>query len=153
MAMYSAVFSGVSVSAQQDLFSLASPSGSPVCIHGCVLSQTTAVGDANERDLLLQVKRGATTVGSGGSSVTPTDLGTAGLAYGGTVRANDTTQAAGGSVATLHSEGWNIRSTWPWIPTPECRIWVPAAGRLVVSLASTPAAAYTMTGTLYFEAV
>lgn len=153
MTMFSAVFSAVSISAQQDLFEVLAPSGNSVCIHGLYLSQVTAVGDANEKDLQILVKRGQTTTGSGGSTVTPVDIGCTAASFGGTVKANNTTKATSGTISTLHSEGWNIRGTYPLLATPETRLWIPAGVRATIELATTPASAYVTSGTLYLESV
>lgn len=153
MTMFSAVFSAVSVSAQQDLFEILAASASSTVIHALYLSQVTATGDAQEKDLQLLVKRGQTTTGSGGSAPTPVDIGATGYTYGGTVKANNTTKATAGTIQTVHTEGWNIRGTYPLLATPETRIWVPAGTRATIELATTPAATYVISGTLYLESV
>lgn len=152
--MYSLVFAGVSVSAQQDLFSFVAPGTGPICIHSLTLSQVTATGDASEKDLTLQIRNGASTVGSGGTIVTPNPTGLNGSAFPGSgARVNDTTVATGGTITTLYIEAWNIRSGFVYTPTPECRIWVPASARSTVTLTTTPASAYSMHGTLFVEAL
>lgn len=150
MAFFVATFTGVAVTAQQDLFEIVAPTAN-VCLHRCVFSQTTEVADAQEEQLQLLIKRGATTSGTGGTTLTPVDLGTGGATFGGTVEANNTTKATAGTILTMHSEAWNVRSAWDWLPTPENRIWVPASGRATIELATTPADSITMSGTLLFE--
>jgi hypothetical protein len=63
-AIYSVVFSGVSISAQQDLFEIAPASGKPCVLHSLYLSQQNRVGDASEAELTILIKRGATTTRS-----------------------------------------------------------------------------------------
>ncbi|GAA4226115.1 hypothetical protein GCM10022254_10040 [Actinomadura meridiana] len=149
--MYTAQFSGVAVSAQQDLFEVVAPSDAVVILHQLVVSQTTETGDAQEEGLLIQLKRGATTSGSSGASVTPVPLQAGFTAAGSTVEANNTTKASSGTIVTLHSEAWNVRAPFVWLPPPEARIVVSPSARLTVELGTTPNDSITMAGTLVFE--
>ena len=151
--MYTAQFSGVAVSAQQDLFELVAPSDAVVVIHQIVLAQSSETGDAQEEGLLVQLKRGATTSGSAGSSVTPVPLQAGFSAAGSTVEANNTTKASSGTIVTLHSEAWNIRAPFVWLPPPELRVVVSPGVRFTVELATTPNDSITMGGTVYFEEI
>lgn len=149
--MYTAQFSGVSVSAQQDFFELVAPSDAVVIVHQLVLSQSSEVGDAQEEGLLVQLKRGATTSGSGGTTVTPVPLQAGFSAAGSTCEANNTTKSKDGTIVTLHSEAWNVRAPFVWLPPPEGRIVLSPSARFAVELGTTPNDAITMSGTLYFE--
>lgn len=151
--MYSVVFSGVTVSAQQDLFEIAAPADAVVLIHNVVLSQSTEVGDAMEEGLSLLFKRGATTTGSGGTTSTPVPLETGSPAAGSICKVNNTAKATGGTIVTLHSENWYIRGPYPGLPTPEIRHVLSPGQRYTVELATTPGDAITMSGTLYFEEI
>jgi len=151
--MYTAVFSAVAVTAQQDFFEIAAPADAVVIIHQIILSQSTEVGDAMEEGLQILLKRGATTTGSGGSTVTPAPTEFGFPAAGSTVKANNTTKAATGTIVTLHGEAWNIRSPQPFLPTPECRLVLSPSQRFTVELATTPADSVTVTGTMYFEEI
>lgn len=153
MALYTAVFNAVAVTAQQDLFELNVPSASLVVVHCVELSQSTEVGDAAEEGVNLLFKRGATTSGSGGSTVTPAALESGSVAYGGTVEANNTTKATSGTIATLRADNWNIRAPYLWLPPPELRIPLAPSTRFTVELATTPADSITMSGTLWFESI
>jgi hypothetical protein len=153
MALYTAVFNAVAVTAQQDLFELNVPSTGMVFVHCLELSQSSEVGDAAEEDLNLVFKRGATTSGSGGSAVTPVALESGAVAYGGTVEANNTTKATSGTIATLRADNWNIRAPYLWLPPPELRIPLAPSARFTVELATTPADSITMSGTLWFESI
>lgn len=121
--MYAATFQGTLTTAggNADLFSIQPADDKPVKLRGFSLSQTSEVGDAAEEGLRITVKRlpATFTVGSGGSAVTPAPMDSADVAFGGTVRANDTTVATtSGSAVTLHEMGWNIRNApfeW-WAP-------------------------------------
>lgn len=154
MVMFSAQFNAVAVTAVQDLFSMVAPATTGICcVHRCLITQSSDFGDANEEAPIILIKRGATTVGSGGSSVTAADLGQTAATFGGTVRANDTTVATAGTITTLHAETWNIRGPFDYVPTPENRIWLGAGIRLVFGLATAPADSITVSGTLIFESL
>lgn len=151
--MYTAQFNGVSVAggAQQDLLEIVAPSDAVVVLHQLVLSQSSDVGDAAEEGLSILFKRGATTSGSGGTSVTPVPLETGSPAAGSTVEANNTSKASAGTIVTLHAENWNVRSPFVWLPPPECRIVLSPGQRMTVELGTNPADALTCSATLYFE--
>jgi len=151
--LYTVQFNGVAVTAQQDLFEVLAPTGQRVLIHALELSQTTEVGDAQEEDLLILIKRGQTTTGSGGSTYTavPVDANTS--AAGGTYKINNTTKASAGTIATVRPGAWNVRNEYLWLPTPEMRIVVNGGVRATVELAQTPADSITMNGCLWVEEV
>ena len=67
--IYTAQFNGVAVTAAQDLFELVAPATGIIRIHELDISQTSDVGDAQEELLLLTMKSGATSAGSGGSTL------------------------------------------------------------------------------------
>lgn len=152
--VYSAIFAGVAVTAQQDLFEVAPTTDAAVVIHAIYLSQSTEVGDAQEEGLSLLIKRGATVTGSGGTTPTPSAMGgNTAAAFGGTTKVNNTTKANTGTILTLHADNWNVRAPYLWIPTPDYRPVVPPSGRLTVELGTTPADSITMSGTIYFEEI
>lgn len=155
--MYTAQFNGVAVTAQQDLFELVAPADAVVIVHDIELSQTTEVGDAQEEQLSLLLKRGVGTVtsGSGGTAPTAQPVEDGAPAFGGTVEANNTTKMATGtgSIETLASTSWNVRSEKPKVWTPETRPVISPSNRLTVELATTPADSITMNGTITFEEV
>ncbi|SEG45077.1 hypothetical protein SAMN04489712_105285 [Thermomonospora echinospora] len=153
--MYTAVFTGVAVTAQQDLFELTAPSTRAVVIHQVVLSQSTEVGDAQEESLSVLLRRGssATTSGSGGGTATPARLQSGFAAAGSTVEINNTTKMSGGTITTVHSENWNVRAPLVILPPPELRIVLSPGERFTVELAATPADSFTVSGTLYFEEI
>lgn len=150
---YAVPFTGVAVSAQQDFFEIVAPSNAVIYVHNVVLSQSSEVGDAQEEGLSLLFKRGATTTGSGGTTVTPVPLETGFPASTATCKVNNTTKASGGTISTIHSENWYIRGPYPGLPTPEIRHLISPGQRYTVELATTPADALTVSGTLYFEQI
>ena len=152
--MYVGEFADVAVVAAQDLFSLLPAVDKPVKLHAVFLSQSTEVGDAAEESLTLKLQRGATTTGSGGSAVTAVPLISVNdAADAATVRANDTTEASSGTIVDLHSESWNIRTPFIWLPPPEHRPMVENAEFFAVVLITVPVDSITMSGTLIYEEV
>ncbi len=152
--IYSASFAAVEVSAAQDLFSLLVGADEPIHILGCVISQSSDVGDANAEGLLIEIIRGWGTVGSGGSAPAAIALSSKQGAATTTVRANDTTEASAGTDVLVHAEVWNIAVPWIYMPIPELRIRVDQADDLVsVSLITVPGDAITCSGTIYWEEI
>lgn len=155
--MFSARFEGVSVSVAQDVFSLGSPTSGVGLLHACFLGQDSDTGDAGEILEIVRIVTGNTTVGSGGSAPTavPLQLGDTPTV---TVRANDTTEVSAGSQVIKHSDVFNVRVGWQYIPTPETRIHFNEliAGTktyLAIQLPNVPASAITMSGTVIFEEI
>ncbi len=155
--LYSARFEAVAVSAAQDLFSLGSPTSGLAILHAIFLAQTSDVGDAAEIIEEVRIVTGNTTVGSGGSAPAAIPYQLADVPTV-TVRANDTTEVSAGAQVIKHSDAFNVRVGWQYIPTPETRImWNKLiAGTktfLGIQLPNAPASPITMTGTVIFEEV
>lgn len=152
--LYVVEFHNVSVSAQQDFFYVKPAADKMVTLEALYLSNvggTADAGDAQEEDLRVEIiKLPATvTVGSGGGSFTPTPQCINDAAAGFTARINDTTVATtSGTALNMHSDGWNVRVPYVWLPPPEHRFPVVNASAIVARLVSTPADAITMNGTL-----
>ena len=148
--IFTATVSATAVTAAQDVFSILAPDGKQVKIREVVLSQYTDFGDAAAEILSVLVVRGYTTVGSGGSAVTPVNLDPTGRRASATVRANDTTVATGGTAQILRATAWNIQSEWLYIPDQSERAILMPNQRLVVRI-TAPADSVTMNATLVFE--
>lgn len=152
---FSASFTGVAVTALQDFFSVAVGTEAPVTLIGCFISQISDVGDSAEEMLRIDIVRGNDTVGSGGSAATPRLLDGKGGAVVATVRTNDTTEASAGSEEIMHTEAFNIRVGWQYVPIPENRIRHDNGGGtnefICVRLLTVPDDELTMSGTLYWE--
>ena len=154
MTIYVNSFQAVSVSAQVDFFEIVAPATGVVVIHRCLITQSSDVGDAAEEGLLILLDRGNTTSGSGGTAITQAAgmaMEQAGPAFTGTVEYCNTTKATAGTVTNLHAEVWNVRTAWDFLPTPELRPVLSPSQRAVFELATTPADALTVSGTLVFE--
>lgn len=151
---YSVIFSGVSVSAAQDLVEAVAATGKPFILHEIVVGQTSDYGDAQAEGLRIDIKRatGSYTSGSGGSTATPAKHLTNDASAGPTPEINNTTQASAGSGAltTIRTDAFNVQSGYQYLPPPEQRILFLAAEACVISI-TAPADALTMSGTMVFE--
>jgi hypothetical protein len=150
--VYSVNFENVAVAAAQDFFEISPTDDKPVRLLGLFLSQSTETGDAAEEMMRVQVIRGHSTGGSGGSSQTPVPIDPADTAAGFAAKVNNTTIASAGTGLILHSEAFNVRSGLAMFWTPET---APKANQgnttIVVRLMAKPADSVTMGGTLYVE--
>lgn len=151
---YTVQFDNVSVSAIQDLFEITPADDKPVAIVGLFLSQTGVadVGDAAEELLPVQIIRGFTASGSGGSAPTPVALSPIDTAAGFTAEVNNTTVATTGTSVTLHSDNFNVRVGYQnWWPEDAAPAASQANTTIIVRLTRAPADAITLSGTLYVK--
>ena len=146
---YAASFTGVSVTAVQDLLELNASSTGAVVIHSIFIGQSSDAGDTEAEMLQIEISRSTGTSGSGGTTLTARALESGFAAFGGTVEANNTTQAT--TTTVLVSETFNIQAGWFYRPTPEEKIWLSPSGRVVIELPTAPTDAVTMSGTIVFE--
>ena len=151
--IYTAVFENVAVTAAQDLFEINAPSAKSVIIHYAIVGQTSDVGDAQDELIRLRWIEGYTTSGSGGTAPTAVPLDKGDSAFGGIVEVNNTTVANTGTAAIKHIGLWNVRTEWIYMPTPETRIRLAGAGRLVLNMPAAPADSLSMSGTVCFEEI
>ena len=147
--VYIAEVSAVAVSLIQDFWEINCPADAVLALVSCRISQYSDVGDAAAEILPVIISRPTGSAGSGGSGPTarPVHVGT--VAFGGTVEANNTTQA--GTTTEILSDSFNIRSGWLYQPSEKEMIWLSPSGILVVELPVAPADAITMQGTITFE--
>jgi hypothetical protein len=150
--IYTVSFAAVSLSAAQDLFEITPADDKPVEIVGLFLSQTGVadVGDAAEEMLRLEIIRGYTASGSGGSSPTPAPVKRIDAAAGFAAEVNNTTLANTGTAVIIHEDAFNVRAGyanwWPEGTEPDAS---QANTTIVVRLVAAPADAITVSGTLY----
>ncbi len=115
--------------------------------------QTTELGDAAEEILPLQLIRGYTSGGSGGSTVTPRPLKRNAQATPGmTAKVMNTTLATGGSSPhTLLTDGWNVRVPWVFHPVDEEEYpdATQADTTLVLRIPTAPIDSITMRGSVW----
>lgn len=149
--IYTVIFNAVAVTVATDLFQLTPADDRVVDIIGLFLFQTTDFGDAQDEGLGLQVIRGFTSTGSGGSTPTPRPVQRNGPAAGFAAQANNTTVATTGTTHTLWSDGFNVRGGY--------QLWVPEGVGLNATQADTtilvrmtaPADSITLNGTLVVQ--
>lgn len=129
--------------ANVDLCELNAAAGKPLVILGFDIGQTSDVGDAAEEIILLALKTGATTSGTGGSASTPVNTDTSGGAASMTAEQANTTKASGGTIVS-HGNGWhwNVRMPLQVRFTQEEQILLAASGRATLEL---PVAADSLT--------
>ncbi|MFI6496891.1 hypothetical protein [Nonomuraea typhae] len=128
--------------AQVDIFEILAAAGKPFELGGFELGQTSEIGDAQEEQLTLVLKlaTGSVTSGSGGGTSTFRPINPNDTSPGATIETGNTTKLATGSgtVVELARIPWNVRGSALYVPVPEYRHVVPADGRLVLELATTP---------------
>lgn len=155
--MYTVKFSGVAVTAAQDLFEVQSPTDAVTKVHEYKLYQTTDVGDAAEEILRLETVRGvgAVTSGSGGTTVTPQPVSDGDAAFGGVAEANNTTRmvVGTGTLESQQEDGWNVRQPHCHTYTPENRPEISPGNRWTLSLPAAPADSLTMGGEVTLEEI
>lgn len=146
--IYTAQFNGVAVTAQQDFFELVAGTNTPITIHEIFLSQSSDFGDAQEEGLIILLKQGSTTTGSGGSAPTkvPRDLDDSASAA--TVAANNTTRATAGTIVTHYAWVWNERMPLQILFTPETRPYIKGGRRCTIECSTAPADSITVSGTV-----
>jgi hypothetical protein len=149
--IYTTQFNGIAVTAQQDLFELVAGSGTDMLIHEVGFSNLTEVGDAQEENLLILLKQGSTTTGSGGTAPAKVPRDIDDSASAATVAANNTTKATGGTIVTHYAWNWNIRAPFQMIWTPETRPYLKVSRRMTFELATTPADSITMAGYVVWQ--
>lgn len=152
MAIFSAPFSAVAVSAAQDVWEIVAHANTRVAIREIRLGQYSDFGDAQAEILSVTIITGFTTTGSGGAAVTPVNLSrrTGGLSAVSTVARNNTTVAQDGTGTVVLADVFNVAAGWWYYPPEEERIIMEKSQRLVVRI-TAPADALTMNGTIIFE--
>jgi hypothetical protein len=159
--IYTAQFSAVAVTAGQDLFSLLAAATSRLRINRIEIGQYSDAGDAQSELLPIQLIRGATVAGSGGTLPTPRLPLFYGPAATAVARANDTTPASGGTPEILYSQVFNVQAGYVYSPnyletgvhSRDPRILVPVSTRFVVNLPTAPADSLTMSGFIEWEEI
>jgi hypothetical protein len=151
--MYTASFSGQAETAQVDLLEILVSSADVVIIHEIGISQLADVGDAAEEMLLLQLKSGQTTTGSGGNTTDIEKVEQGDPTSGTVVKDTNTTKATGGTIITHYDWYWNVRIPFQMVWTPETRPVLAPSRRATLELATTPADEITFGGYIVFEEI
>lgn len=117
---YAFTFTGA-LTAAADLFELTPADDKPVEIVSVNIGQTSDAGDAQDEMIGFDIIRGHTTSGSGGSAATPVPLDPADAAAGFSAEVGNTTVASAGTTTTLHSDAFNVRAGYTYIPPLDAR--------------------------------
>lgn len=145
---YSVIFNAVAVSAAQDLFEITPADDKPCEIVSLSIGQYSDAGDAASELLGIQIIRGFTASGSGGSSATPVPMNPNASAAGFTAEVNNTTAANTGTTTTVLSDAFNVQAGYSYIPPLDARPVVGQGNTTLVVRITAPADALTMNGTL-----
>lgn len=150
--LYSVSFSGVTISAVQDIFTIIPGSSKIVAIQSIALGQITQTTVGSLR-IRLRYVPATLTAGSGGSTPTPRPVVVGDAAATATAHANDTTQAtSSGTIVDIWNDQWSLLNGFLWANPIGARPPVGAPSTaFVLSLDSAPAAGIVANGTIMFE--
>lgn len=142
---YAVNFTPTALTASADLFELTPADDRPILIHGYRVWQTSDTGDAQEEVLTLNMVRGNTSSGTGGSAATPARKNRTDPTASFTAEVGNGTQASGGTTETPYSTGWNVRAPLEVVFTPEQRVRCDQGDTMIVlRLGSAPADSLTI---------
>jgi len=153
--VFTIAFTTVAIAAQQDIFSWKALTDSPLTLLAAFIGNVSIeadVGDTQEQAWGVEIVGGNTTIGSGGSNPTGRPVRSKDVTVLPTtnLRANDTTKVSAGTRVLLHPDGFNTRTGWQYVPTPECQfIFEAGDGFGAIQLTTTPGEAINMSGVVY----
>jgi hypothetical protein len=150
--IYRATAANTAQTASIDIFEINVAATKAVRLLEVHISQATEIGDAAEEMLLVSVKEGASSSGSGGATPTAVPKAKGDAAFAGTIETHNTTLSSTGTIVTHLAINWNIRVPLDLIFTPETVIELPPSARLVVTI-SAPADSTTFGGYIVFEEI
>jgi hypothetical protein len=145
---YAVTFNAVAATAAQDVFEITPADDKPCEIVSLSLGQYSDAGDSQAELLGIQIIRGFTASGSGGSSATPTPMSPNSTAAGFTAEVNNTTLANTGTTTTLLSDAFNVQAGYQYIPPLDARPMVGQGNTTLVVRITAPADSITLNGTL-----
>lgn len=154
--MYTVYGSTAGIAAAADLLEITPAADKPCVLHAIFMSNvggTSDAGDAQEELLQVGILIGESATNGGASSL-GTQVNRIGTVAGAFTARGCTTNTTVASSSVLHSEGWNVRVPYVYIPTPEMRpVFNSAAGslRLQFRLMQAPADALNIAYTAYIE--
>lgn len=152
--IFTAVIPFTAQTAQVDLLEAVANSAKPLVLLELHLSQSSEVSDAQEEQLVIHVKSGQTTSGSGGNaaaSANPTD--SAGSASSFQFETHNTTKASTGTIVTHLSQSWNVRGPLDLVFTELSQLIFAAGRRMTIELGTTPGDSITLGGWALFQEI
>lgn len=142
--IYTISFSGVTLSAVQDLIMVKAGASNPIALQSVTIGQVTGTSVANQR-IRIQMLPATVTNGSGGSAATISKWIASDAAASATGRTNDTVQATtGGTAIDIWDDQWNIVNGFLWMPPTPSRPPIAAVSAAFrVSLDTAPSSIVT----------
>jgi hypothetical protein len=158
MKVWSVVGSATAVTTNCDLVEIVPAANRPVIIYSVRVSQKNRSQDAQDAQQRIQLVRGNTTAGSGGSSATPAAVGSGadGATAGATCKVFNSTIASAGTAVVVVEDCFDVRAGWLYVPTPDERDEISVAtanNRLCVRLPDAPSASTTYSITVKFAEI
>lgn len=155
--VFTVPFAAVAITLAQDLFEILAPASSRLELCEVDIGQYSDAGDAQDELISIQILRGHTVTGSGGSAVTPVLYRPWSRASTVVAAVNNTTVATGGSPVIIHATSFNVRAGWFYrppvvAPRESERPFININERLVVRI-TAPADSITVNGTLKFKEI
>ena len=144
--VYSASFTEVAATAQQDLFQLEALTV-PLQLHAVYLSQSSDVGDASAENLSILIRRVTDAVTN---DIAEVKIDSGDAAANADIAVNETTELTTGA-STIHATTWNILNEFIFLPPPEMRPPAVIGDVICVNLNTPPADSLTISGTAYFS--
>lgn len=137
-----------------DWFEFLTGASGAIALIGLDIGQTTELGDTAEEQIEWYIKRGtgSITSGSGGNTgvARPPVIANDAAATFTAETLNTTRIAVGtGTLTTLHTSAFNVRSGLQVFWTPETAICSSASSSLAVGMTNNPTDAITWVGTAY----
>jgi hypothetical protein len=139
------------VTVQLDICEVTAHASRPCIPLGFELGNSTEVGDAMEEQLIIVLKSGQTTSGSGGSAATPVNTEPGGASAGAVAEVFNTTPASAGTIVEHGRWTWNVRGPLSVLFTDEQKKLMSAGRRFTLSLIKTPADSLDIGGSLSFQ--
>ncbi len=155
MHVYSITIGDLAVAAKMDLFEFVPSANVRVAIREIAIAQ-----DAGVDDLIgIDIFRGYTTPGSGGSAATPVPFNPYIRAAETAATVLNTTQASSGTPVRLYADAWNTRAGWYWRAkdypvqqhASEFGLVFKPSERGVIRITKAPSAALNLHATLVIE--
>lgn len=154
---YAPIHCSTAITTAIDIFEILAGTNKPIRLHEIILDQTSEVGDGQEEQLEVLLKRitGSPTSGSGGpATTTPAPVMPNDTATGVTWENGNTTKLTGGTSVEISRRAWNVRQDFIWTPPPKGAVVIDQATRAVLELISTPADSITkIVGHLLYEEI
>lgn len=130
--------------ATTDLAELTPATNIPIAIRAIRVWQTSDAGDAQDEVITLNVVRGNTTSGSGGSSFTPIPKKNRDAAASFAAEVANTTAASAGTAVTVYSTGMNVRAPFEIIFPEDQMPASDGTSILVLRMGAAPADSLTI---------